>query len=201
VDADTFVTRANNYLDHANVGESNIYFPIAVDGALIQAWELAIRSPELAHLGRFHLAYSNQVAKQRGNVIGGFTCSNPGDPECNLGPDYVPLDHDQRDTLNVGFSTNLPFGTWFATNVYYGSGFTNGLAGSNVGPYNGAYLPAHTTFDVSMGRSLGERWKFSGSVVNVTNHRVLMDNSVTLGGFHYNDPRMFMAELRYRFHF
>ena len=201
VDADTFETRANNYLDHANVGESNIYFPIAVDGALIQAWELAIRSPQLAHIGQFHLAYSNQLAQQRGNVIGGFACSSPGDPACALGPDYIPLDHDQRNTLNTGFTASLPFSTWFATNVYYGSGFTNGLAGANIGPYNGAYLPAHTTFDVSMGRSLGERWKFSGSVVNVTNHRVLMDNSVTLGGFHYNDPRMLMAELRYRFHF
>jgi hypothetical protein len=201
VDADTFETRANNYLDHANVGESNIYFPIAVDGALIQAWELAIRSPQLAHLGQFHLAYSNQLAQQRGNVIGGFTCSNPGDPACSLGPNYVPLDHDQRNTLNTGFTTDLPFGIWFATNVYYGSGFTNGLAGANIGPYNGPYLPAHTTFDVSAGRKLGERWKLTGSVVNVTNHRVLMDNSITLGGFHYNDPRMFMVEARYRFHF
>ncbi|MGA8043846.1 MAG: TonB-dependent receptor [Terracidiphilus sp.] len=201
VDVDTFQTRANNYLDHANVGESNIYFPIAVDGALIRAWELAIRSPQLAHFGQFHLAYSNQIAQQRGNVLGGFTCSNPADPACNLGPDYVPLDHDQRNTLNTGFTANLPFKTWFATNVYYGSGFANGLADANVGPYNGPYLPVHTTFDVSAGRSLGEHWKLSGSVVNATNHRVLMDNSVTLGGFHYNDPRMIVAELRYRFHF
>ncbi len=201
LDADTFETRANNYLDHANVGESNIYFPIAVDGALIQAWELAIRSPQLAHIGQFHLAYSNQLAQQRGNVIGGFACSSPGDPACTLGPDYIPLDHDQRNTLNTGFTANLPFGTWFATNVYYGSGFANGLAGANVGPYNGPYLPVHTTFDVSAGRSVGERWKLSASMVNVTNHRVLMDNSVTLGGFHYNDPRMLIAEARYRFHF
>jgi hypothetical protein len=30
---------------------------------------------------------------------------------------------------------------------------------------------------------------------------VLEDNSVTIGGFHFNDPRMFSVELRYRFHF
>jgi hypothetical protein len=35
----------------------------------------------------------------------------------------------------------------------------------------------------------------------VTNHRVLLDNSVTVGGFHYNDPRMITGELRYRFRF
>lgn len=201
LDVDNFKNRVNNFLDHANVGESNIYFPIAVDGALVRAWELSLRSPQLARLGQFHLAYSNQIAEQRGNVIGGFACSTPTDPACNLGPDYTPVDHDQRHTLNTGFTTHLPMQTWFATNVYYGSGFTNGLAGANQGPYNGPYLPVHTTFDVSAGRNMGEHLKFSGSVLNVTNHRVLLDNSITIGGFHYNDPRMFQAQLRYRFHF
>jgi hypothetical protein len=49
--------------------------------------------------------------------------------------------------------------------------------------------------------AFGENWNVSGSILNVTNHRVLLDNSITIGGFHYNDPRMFSAELRYRFHF
>lgn len=201
LNVDTFKTRIKNFLDHANLGESNMYFPIAVDGALVRAWEMTLRSPALGRLGRFHLAYSNQIAEQRGDVVGGFTCSFTGDPACELGPDYTPVDHDQRHTLNTGFTANLPVHTWFAANVYYGSGFTNGLAGSGEGPYNGAYLPAHTTFDTSAGHSFGEHWKLTASVVNVTNHRVLQDNSVTVGGFHMNDPRMISAELRYRFHF
>jgi outer membrane receptor protein involved in Fe transport len=85
--------------------------------------------------------------------------------------------------------------------VYYGSGFHNGLASAGVGPYNGPYLPVHTTFDASAGRRFGERLSVSVNVVNVTNHRVLQDNSITIGGFHYNDPRMISAQLRYRFHF
>ena len=201
LDVDNFKNRINNFLDHSNVGESNIYFPIAVDGALVRGWELTLRSPQLAHFGRFHLAYSNQIAEQRGNVIGGFSCANPNDPACNLGPDYTPVDHDQRHTFNTGFTAALPLHAWFATNVYYGSGFANGLAGSGQGPYQGPYLPVHTTFDVSAGRSMGERWKISASVINVTNHRVLVDNSITIGGFHYNDPRMISVEMRYRFHF
>jgi outer membrane receptor protein involved in Fe transport len=201
LDVDNFKSRVNNFLDHSNVGESNIYFPIAVDGALVRAWEMTLRSPQLAHFGQFHLAYSNQIAEQRGNVIGGYACSDPTDPACDLGPDYTPVDHDQRNTLNSGFTANLPLRTWFATNVYYGSGFHNGLSGSGAGPYQGNYLPVHTTFDVTAGHSLGENWKLSASVINVTNHRVLLDNSITIGGFHYNDPRMFSAELRYRFHF
>jgi hypothetical protein len=201
VDVTNFKNRVNNFLDHANVGESNIYFPIAVDGALIRAWELAIRSPQLAHFGQFHLAYSNQIAEQRGNVIGGFTCTNPDDAACNLGPNYIPVDHDQRHTLNTGFTAKLPARTWFASNVYYGSGFTNGLAGTGIGPYNGPNLPVHTTFDASVGHTIGERLSVSVNAINVTNHRVLQDNSITIGGFHFNDPRMFSAQLRYRFHF
>jgi hypothetical protein len=201
LDVDTFKNRVNNFLDHSNLGESNIYFPIAVDGALIRAWEMTLRSPELARVGRFYVTYSNQIAQQRGNIIGGFTCSIPTDPACDLSPNYIALDHDQRNTLNTGFTLNLPQRTWFATNVYYGSGFTNGLAGANEGPYNGPYLPVHTTFDSSIGHNIGRRWKISATAVNVTNHRVLLDNSITIGGFHYNDPRQISAEVRYRFNY
>ena len=201
LDVDTFKNRVNNFLDHSNLGESNMYFPIAVDGALVRAWEMTLRSPALWRLGGFHLSYSNQIAEQRGNIIGGFTCTIADDPACDLGPDYGPVDHDQRHTLNAGFTASLPMRTWFASNVYYGSGFVNGLADSGEGPYQGDYLPAHTTFDVSVGHAFGENWRIAANVLNVTNHRVLLDNSVTIGGFHYNDPRMVSAELRYRFHF
>jgi hypothetical protein len=201
VDINNSRNRVNNFLDHANVGESNIYFPIAVDGALIRSWELAIRSLQLAHFGQFHLAYSNQIAEQRGAVTGGFTCTDPDNDACTEGPDYVPVDHDQRHTLNTGFTAKLPMRSWFASNVYYGSGFANGLEGADVGPYNGPYLPAHTTFDSSFGHSFGERLSFAVSAVNVTNHRILQDNSITVGGFHFNDPRMISAQVRYRFKF
>ncbi len=201
LDVANFKNRVNNFLDHSDLGESNMYFPIAVDGALIRAWELTLRSPVLARRGQFHLTYSNQIAQQRGNIIGGFTCSLPTDPACDLGPNYITLDHDQRQTLNTGFTANLPWQTWFSTNVYYGSGFSNGLAGSGQGPYQGPHLPVHTTFDLAAGHKIGEQWKLSVNVINATNHRVLLDNSITIGGFHYNDPRLISGELRYRFHF
>jgi len=207
LDVDTFKTRANNFLDHSCLGESNACFPIAVDGALVRSWEMTLHSPELWQRGRFYVTYANQIAEQRGNIIGGFTCSDPSDPACALGPQYIHLDHDQRNTLNTGFTANLPLKTWFASNVYYGSGFSNGLACTdpsscpNNGPYYGPYLPVHTTFDSSIGHAFGERWKLSITAVNVTNHRVLLDNSITIGGFHYNDPRMIAAEVKYRFHF
>jgi hypothetical protein len=201
LDVDTFKNRVNNFLDHSNLGESNMYFPIAVDGALIRAWEMTLHSPPVWRYGRFYVTYSNQIAKQRGNIIGGFTCGIATDPACDLGPNYIPLDHDQRNTLNSGFTLNLPSHTWFSTNVYYGSGFSNGLANSGYGPYQGPYLPVHTTFDSSVGKSFGERWYTAINAINVTNHRVLLDNSVTIGGFHWNDPRMISGEVKYRFNF
>ena len=202
LDVDTFKNRVNNFLDHANLGESNMYFPIAVNGALVRSWEMTLHTPELARLGHFYITYANQIAQQRGAIIGGFVCSIPTDPVCaNDGFHYIVLDHDQRETLNTGFTAKLPLHTWFSTNVYYGSGFSNGLAGANEGPYNAPYLPVHTTFDSSAGHSIGENWKLSITAINITNHRVLQDNSVTIGGFHWNDPRMISGELRCRFHF
>jgi hypothetical protein len=197
LDADTFKNRVNNFLDHSNIGESSIYFPVTVDGALIRAWEVTLRSPRLWRFGQAHLAYSNQIAEQRGNITGGLLCT---DPSCDAGFAYSPVDHDQRNTLNVGFNATLPWRATASTNVYYGSGFTNGDPDPTT-PYPGAYLPQHTTFDLAFGKELGERTTVSVTAVNVANRRVLLDNSLTFGGFHYNDPREIYGEVRYRFHF
>jgi len=202
-EVDNFKTRANNFLDHSNIGESNIFIPITVDGALVRAWEATLRSPSLARRGQFHLAYSNQIAEQRGAINGGLICT----ADCDVSLAYTPVDHDQRQTLNTGFTAALPLRSWFSTNVYYGSGFSNGTAGlvngsgDLISPYQGNYLPVHTTFDVSAGAPLGKNWKLAVNMVNVTNHRVLTDSSLTIGGFHYNDPRQITGELRYKFHF
>ncbi|HEX3663339.1 MAG TPA: TonB-dependent receptor [Acidobacteriaceae bacterium] len=200
LDADTFQTRANNFLDHSNIGESSVFIPVTVDGALIQGWELTLRSPRLAHLGEAHLAYSNQIAQQRGAVTGGLICYPLNSAACAVPPGYSALDHDQRNTLNVGFDANLPKHAWASTNVYYGSGFSNGFT-DPPSPYTGAYLPGHTTFNLAVGKSFGDNWSVSAQSTNVANERVLLDNSLTFGGFHENDPRQVYGQLSYRFHF
>ena len=201
LDADTFQTEAHNFLDHNNIGESSIFIPITVQGALIQAWELTIRSPHLWRHGQAHLSYSNQIAQQIGGITGGLTCFGPSalptDP-CYVPYQYSALDHDQRNTLNVGFNANLPARIFASFNVYYGSGFSNGYQQS-PSPYAGAYLPSHTTADLALGKDFGERFTVSINALNVGNTRVLLDNSLTFGGFHYNDPRQLYAEVRYRF--
>jgi hypothetical protein len=195
MDIDNFRTRSHNFLDHGNVNydfagnvvSTNIFFPLTTEDALIRGWELTLRSPRLWRRGQMHLAYSNQIAEFRGAITGGLN-------NFSFQPDYAPLDHDQRNTLNVGFDVTLPFTAFVSGNVYYGSGFHNGQAPPD-------YLPGHTTVDVSVGKSLGERLSAAINALNVTNSHLLIDNSNTFGGFHFNNPREVYAELRYRFHY
>jgi TonB dependent receptor/Carboxypeptidase regulatory-like domain/TonB-dependent Receptor Plug Domain len=203
LDADNFETRATNWLDHNNIGESNLFWPITWQAALIQGWELTLRSPMVWHYGQFHLAYSNQIAQATAPITGGLICPSPVTLACGLdiAPGYSPVDHDQRNTLNLGFTSTLPGHIYASTNVYYGSGFTNGLYGTPDAQYPGPYLPAHTTFDLSLGKSFREKYTISVTALNVANRRVQLDNSLTFGGFHYNDPRQIYAEFRYRFHY
>ena len=191
---------STTFLDHSNIGESSIYYPVTVDGALVRAWELTVRSPRLWNRAQAHLAYSNQIAEQRGAITGGLICAPVTSPECDVEPGYTPVDHDQRNTLNVGATTELPWRSYASTNVYYGSGFTNGFT-DPPSPYTGDYLPQHTTFDLAVGKSFGESTSFSIQALNVANRRVLLDNSLTFGGFHYNDPRVIYAQVKFRFHY
>lgn len=187
LDADNFQTIAHNYFDHNNVGESDIFFPLSIALATIRGWELTIRSPTIAHHIQAHLAYSNQVALAGGAITGGLT-------DFTLPGGLSPLDHDQRNTLNVGGVVSLPWRSFASTNVYYGSGFTNGQPPP-------AYLPQHSSFDLALGKDFGERWSASINGLNVTNRHLLIDNSVTFGGFHWNNPREIYVELRYKFHY
>lgn len=199
LDADNFETRARNWLDHNNIGESNIFWPTTWSYAQIQGWELTLRSPNIRRRGQFHLAYSNQIAQATSPITGGLICPAtmpmcPAYPPPGLGP----VDHDQRNTLNLGFNGSLPRHAYAATNVYYGSGFHNAFPGE---PYPGNYLPANATFAVSFGKTFLEKYSVSVTALNVANRRVQLDNSLTFGGFHWNEPRQIYGEFRYSFHF
>ncbi len=185
LDTDYFRTRARNYFDHNSVGNSNIFFPLTIDGALIRGWETTLRSPRIGGRAQIHLAYSNQIAQGRGGISGGLTDFSPP-------AGFFLLDHDQRHTLNVGADISLPWRAFASTNVYYGSGFA-----LEDGPPD--HLPGHTTVDLSLGKEFGERLALSVNALNVANRHLLIDNSLTFGGSHYNNPREIYVELRYRF--
>lgn len=181
--------RAKNYFDHNNIGDSNVFFPLTIEGARFYGWEVAARSPRLFRRGDVYLAYSYAHALGSGTISGGLTDFSP--PASG----YYLLDHDQRHTLHTGFNFDLPHHVTAGGNLYFGSGFTDGSSGVP------AHLQAHTTFDLTVGRSLGERVGVSVTALNLANRRFLLDNSVTFGGTHYADPRQIYMQVRYRFHY
>ncbi len=188
-DVNSFRLRARNYFDHNAIGNSNIFFPLSIAGARIWGEEVTLRSPRLFRRADVSIAYSHQHAEAEGAVTGGLTDFSPPDSG------YFLLDHDQRDTLHGNFETNLPRRAWAAVSVYYGSGFTDGSV-----PYP-AHLEPHTTFDLALGKAIGENWSVSLNGMNVANRRFLLDNSQTFGGTHYADPRQIWVQVRYRFKF
>jgi len=189
LDADTFLTRAKSFFDHNNLNNSDIFLPLNVQGARINAWELTLHSPRIRKRVRMYLTYSNQLALGYGVITGGLITPGPN-------PGFFLLDHDQRNTLHVGGDFQLPWHSFVATDVYYASGFTNGAA-----PPGPDHLPAHTTFDLSLGKNFGENVSASVQGINVANRRVLLDNSFTFGGTHFLNPREIYAQVRWRFHY
>jgi outer membrane receptor protein involved in Fe transport len=189
LDADNFLTRATNFFDHNSLNNSNIFFPVTVQGARINGWELTLRSPRLRNRAQFYLTYSNQLALGRGCIVGGLIGDCPVPP-----PGYFTLDHDQRNTLHLGGQYTLPWRAYASTDVYYASGFSNGSPPPS-------HLQPHTTFDVSLGKQFSEKLSVNLQAINVANRRVLLDNSFTFGGTHYLNPRELFVQLRYRFHY
>jgi outer membrane cobalamin receptor len=189
LDADNFLTRANNFFDHNNLNNSDIFFPITIQGARINGWELTLRSPHIRNRAQVYLTYSNQLALGFGDITGGLT-------NFSFGDGFKLLDHDQRNTLHIGGQLTLPWRSYASTDVYYASGFSNG---SPALP--GDHLQPHTTFDLSLGKSFGDRFSVNVQAINVANRRVLLDNSFTFGGTHYLNPREILVQVRYRFHY
>jgi hypothetical protein len=180
-----FRTEAQNFFDHNPIGNSDVFLPITITGALIRATEITARSPRLWSAVELHIAYSNQTADGFGAINGGLTDFSPP-------TGYYALDHDQRNTLNAGIDAQLPGQAFGSLNLYSGSGFSNGDAPPS-------HLPSHASLDLSVGKTFGTTFTASVTVLNVTNRHLLIDNSLTFDGVHWNNPREIYAEFRYRF--
>ncbi|MGB6604576.1 MAG: TonB-dependent receptor [Steroidobacteraceae bacterium] len=185
VDVDHFRTEARNFFDHNPIGNSDVFLPITISGAVIEATELMVRSPRFWNTAQLHLAWSNQTADGFGAITGGLT--NFAAPT-----GYYALDHDQRNTVNAGGDLKLPRGLFVAANLYYGSGFSNG----NPPP---SHLPSHASLDLTLGKEFTRRLSAALTILNATDRHLLVDNSLTFDGFHYDDPWEIYAELHYKF--
>ena len=189
IEADYFVTESTNFFDHNPLGESDIYLPITDQGALIEGRELTVRSPAFWPYGQVHLAYSNQTAECFGSITGGLVVAGT---ECGSPP--VGLDHDQRNTLNLGYNAKLPQQFFVGSNLSVNSGLSNGFAPPT-------HLPGYAVLDLTAGRNISSNLSVSITTLNVTNRHLLTDNSLTFGGLHWNNPFQIYAELRYKFHY
>jgi outer membrane receptor protein involved in Fe transport len=187
LDFDHFRTGAHNFFDHDAIGNSNLFIPLTIESVRIVGYEATVRSPKLFRKIDLHMAYSHQTVEGSGGITGGLT-------------DFTPpaegtffLDHDQRQTLSVGFTSTLPQKTWLSGNVYAGSGFLDG-----DGP---GHLPAYATVDVALGRSFGDNWSAKITATNLADKRYFIDRTNSFGGSHVSDPRMVAVQVRYRFHY
>ncbi|HEX4025635.1 MAG TPA: TonB-dependent receptor [Steroidobacteraceae bacterium] len=188
IEADHFITEADNFFDHNPLGESDIFLPVTDQQALIEGTEVTVRSPPFWRYGQVHLAYSNQTADCYGSITGGLLVAGT---ECG---GYTELDHDQRNTMNIGYNADLPQQFFVGSNLSFNSGLSNGDAGPS-------HLPSYTILDLTVGRHITRDLSVSLSGTNITNQHLLTDNSLTFGGLHWNDPFQIYAEVRYRFHY
>jgi outer membrane receptor protein involved in Fe transport len=185
MDADHYHTNARNFLDHDEVGNSDIFIPLTDLAAVISGTEVNLRSPELWNRVRWQIVYGNAVGKGLGPITGGLIEFAP--------TSYFYLDHDQHNGFSTLLPLKLPRRFWATPGVNFGSGFVNG-----DGP---AHLPPHTTADLAFGKNFGERWSFALNGTNVLNSRFLLDTSNTFGGTHEINPRQIYFEVRYSFHY
>jgi TonB-dependent receptor-like protein/carboxypeptidase family protein len=189
-DFSNFQTHARNFFDHDVLANSNIFFPLTIERARIHGWETTVRSPKLARSTELFLTYSNQSIQGAGTVTGGLLADTA--QLCD-GGGFCYLDHDQRNTLTTGFRSSLPWRLSASGTLGYGSGFLDG-----EGPN---HLPGHTEFSLSLSKAFGESFRVSFTAENLSDSRYLIDNSNTFGGTHWNYPRQFTGEVRWRFHY
>ena len=186
IEFDGFRTNARNFFDHDSLGSSNLFLPLTISSSRIYGAESTVRSPRRGKWQAF-LTYSHQFAQGRGGVTGGLTDFSPPADE------FFFLDHDQRDTLNLGASGELPWRVNVSGSMEYGSGFLD-----RDGP---EHLAPHAVVNLTLSKSIGERLTLGVTALNIGDHRFLLDDSNTFGGTHFGDPRQVYVSLRWRFHY
>ena len=202
LDVDTFKNRVNNFLDHSNLGESNMYFPIAVDGALVRAWEMTLRSPALWRTRRSSTSPTRTRSPSSAATSSAASrAASPPIRPATSAPITRPSTTTSATRSTPASRRTCPRTPGSRPMSTTAPAFRMAWPARAKAPTRAPICPCTPPSMSPRATRSASTGSLAANVINVTNHRVLLDNSVTIGGFHYNDPRMISAELRYRFHF
>jgi len=185
-DATYYENHASNFLDHEQLGDSALFFPVNIEHARLRGLELSIGTAPGRPV-RARLVYSHGYAQGRGSITGGL-----GDLDAPADEGgYFYLDHDQRNTLSAGIDVVPNARVWFHGRVQYGSGFIE-----DEGP---GHLSSHTTGDLSAGVTITRHLEAALDVQNVTNNVYLVNLSSEFNGTHWARPRYAAGRIRVTF--
>ena len=180
-----FRTGVKNFFDHDVIGNSNIFLPLTIDSARIRGVEVAVA--RLWFSVAITPTWYTRTSRPKASVV------SPADLPISLrrrqGGFY--LDHDQRNTLSAGIEGDLPWHSFAAFTVNYGSGFLNG-----DGP---DHCPA-TLRSICRWEKLWENHRAPLRHKHLE-RAISVENSNTFGGSHWADPAMVSVQIKYRFHY
>ena len=133
IDLDHFRTESQNFFDHNPIGNSDVFLPITITGALIRRQRAHGALTAVLELrGQVYVTYSNQTADGTGTITGGLTNFSPLRAAITLSITTSAT----RSTS--AFDAELPWQAYASMNLYFGSGFSNGDAPPS-------HLPSHGT--------------------------------------------------------
>ncbi|PWU10749.1 MAG: hypothetical protein C5B47_01755 [Verrucomicrobia bacterium] len=180
---------ATNMLDDQQLFNTSIAQPYNFANGFAYGVEFSIKGEISSHWSDY-LNYSYEIAKGRG-IGGGFFAT--GTPSDN---DYHFLDHVQMQTANAGVT--------YKENQFYWTGQALYGSGLRTGDQNNTSLPAHLTFDTTVGYSFnGDSWatkfKLSADILNILDNPYPISIANGFNGSHYAAGRQFFVRLAKEF--
>ncbi len=177
---------ATNMLDEEELFNTSIFQPFNFDKGYAYGLELSIKGDLSAHWSEY-LNYSYEIAKGRG-LGGGIFAFSPAQAAAIEQAGYQFLDHVQVQTANAGVTYSREH-YWITGEALYGSGL-------RTDPTNGTSLPAHITFDTTV----GYKWSLYGlktslDILNILDRPYPITISNGFNGSHYAPGREFFVRV------
>lgn len=183
----TYYRAANNWLDDESLPNTFLTQPVNFSYGYSEGVDVALHGPVYNSRMAYFLNYSYMQAKVKGLTGGVFT--NP--PGQAITTSYTNLDTAQTHTAAGGLMWRQPTGLWWSLQSIFGSGLP-------TSPDNSKYLPAHITFDASLGYEFkywDQNMRVSGDVLNIFDDSYPININNGIIGSQYAAGRQFFVHL------